>query len=56
MLLLPEPFGPTMAVTPGSKPISVWRAKVLKPASVMERSCTWPRRLTDVVVGDHPSY
>src|SRR5215469_5479468 len=40
-LLLPEPLGPTMAVTPESKVISVWRAKVLKPASLMERRRTW---------------
>ena len=30
-LLLPEPLGPTMAVTPGSKMNSVRLAKVLKP-------------------------
>src|SRR5690242_14743446 len=33
MFVLPEPLGPTMAVTPPSKVISVCRAKVLKPSN-----------------------
>src|SRR6476660_384785 len=33
MFVLPEPFGPTMAVTPPSNWISVCRAKVLKPSN-----------------------
>src|SRR5258708_29336420 len=40
ILVLPEPFGPTIAVTPPSKRISVWRANVLKPERVMARRCT----------------
>src|SRR5450759_5420557 len=34
MFVLPEPFGPTIAVTPPSNRISVGRAKVLKPQQV----------------------
>src|SRR5713101_3696564 len=37
ILVLPEPFGPTIAVTPPSNRISVWRAKVLKPSRLNER-------------------
>src|SRR5260370_503276 len=37
MWVLPEPFGPTIAVTPPSNRISVWRAKVLKPSRLSER-------------------
>src|SRR5260370_41177438 len=37
MLVLPEPFGPTIAVTPPSNRISVWRANVLKPSRLSER-------------------
>src|SRR5919201_3131010 len=33
MFVFPEPLGPTMAVTPPSKVISVCRAKVLKPSN-----------------------
>src|SRR5260370_23854086 len=33
MFVLPEPLGPTMAVTPPSIWISVCRAKVLKPSN-----------------------
>src|SRR5207249_11146945 len=33
MFVLPEPFGPTMAVTPPSNWISVCRANVLKPSN-----------------------
>src|SRR5256885_3892155 len=33
MFVLPEPLGPTMAVTPPSNWISVCRAKVLKPSN-----------------------
>src|SRR5919197_3959732 len=40
MLVLPEPLGPTIAVIPPSKTISVERAKVLKPESVIARRCT----------------
>src|SRR5205823_5878198 len=44
MFVLPDPFGPTIAVMPPSKAISVERAKVLKPESVIARRCTaWPR-------------
>src|SRR5437660_11923525 len=54
MLLFPEPLGPTIATMPPSKRISVRRAKVLKPLSVMARRCTaWPRRLPDMVGGGH---
>src|ERR1700704_1139216 len=37
MFVLPEPLGPTIAVTPPSKRISVDRAKVLKPNRWSER-------------------
>src|SRR5579864_1322408 len=37
MLVLPEPLGPTMAVTPPSNLISVGLAKVLKPNRWSER-------------------
>src|SRR5215467_9178426 len=37
MLVLPEPFGPTIAVTPPSNRISVARANVLKPSSCNDR-------------------
>src|SRR5579859_3101276 len=37
MLVLPEPLGPTIAVTPPSNRISVGRANVLKPSSCSER-------------------
>src|SRR6202171_4685746 len=37
MLVLPEPFGPTIAVTPPSNRISVGRANVLKPSRLSER-------------------
>src|ERR1700674_3836612 len=37
MLVLPEPLGPTIAVTPPSKRISVGRANVLKPSRFRER-------------------
>src|SRR5260370_28764058 len=37
MLVLPERFGRTIAVTPPSNRISVWRAKVLKPSRLSER-------------------
>jgi len=36
-LVLPEPLGPTIAVTPPSNRISVGRAKVLKPRRLSER-------------------
>src|SRR5216683_5844526 len=37
MLVFPEPLGPTIAVTPPSKRISVGRANVLKPSRCSER-------------------
>jgi len=37
MFVLPEPFGPTIAVTPPSNRISVARANVLKPTRLSER-------------------
>src|SRR4029077_9000167 len=37
MLVFPEPLGPTIAVTPPSKRISVDRAKVLNPNRLSER-------------------
>src|SRR5260370_29361146 len=37
MLVLPEPFGPTIAVTPPSNRLSVARANVLKPSRLSER-------------------
>jgi hypothetical protein len=37
MFVLPEPFGPTIAVTPPSNLISVARANVLKPSRLSER-------------------
>src|SRR5437764_1296942 len=43
MLLFPEPFGPTTAVTPPSNPTTVRWANVLKPCSAMERRCTGSR-------------
>ena len=39
-LLLPEPFGPTTAVMPGSKRRVVAEAKDLKPRSVSDLRCT----------------
>src|SRR4051794_12267528 len=39
-LLLPEPFGPTTAVMPGSKRSVVAEAKDLKPRSVSDLRCT----------------
>src|SRR5437763_14642606 len=39
-LLLPEPFGPTTAVMPGSKRSVVAEAKDLKPLSVNDLRCT----------------
>ncbi len=47
-LLLPEPFGPTTAVMPGSKRSVVVEAKDLKPRSVNDLRCT---ELPDHVVG-----
>src|SRR5579884_2084006 len=45
MLDLPEPLGPTIAVTPWEKAISVFSAKVLKPASWRRLRCTANIRL-----------
>src|SRR5437588_463014 len=53
VLLLPEPLGPTTAVTPASKRSSVRWANVLKPCRVIERRCTVFGRLADVVVHHH---
>src|SRR5690242_14215530 len=39
-LLLPDPLGPTTAVTPGSKRSVVAEAKDLKPRSVRDLRCT----------------
>src|SRR5438445_9935582 len=47
-LLLPEPFGPTTAVMPGSKRNVVVDAKDLKPLSVSDLRCT---ELPDQVSG-----
>lgn len=46
-LLLPDPFGPTTAVIPGSKRRVVADAKDLKPRSVSDLRCT---HLPDQVV------
>src|SRR5712692_7740834 len=46
MLVLPDPFGPTMAVIPLSKRISVFWANVLKPARVIARRCTGAAQVT----------
>src|SRR3982074_118143 len=54
VLLLPEPLGPTTAVTPASKRSSVRWAKVLQPCRVIERRCTVFGRLPDVVVHNQP--
>src|SRR5664279_6229935 len=40
-LLLPDPFGPTTAVMPGSKRNVVVDAKDLKPRSVKDLRCTY---------------
>ena len=37
MFVLPEPLGPTIAVTPPSNWISVCRANVLKPSNCSDR-------------------
>src|SRR5882672_9355489 len=50
MLVLPEPFGPTIAVTPPSNRISVGRAKVLKPSRLSERRNKLPAIVADVGV------
>src|SRR5438094_4394252 len=48
MFVLPEPFGPTMAVTPPSNWISVSRAKVLKPSNCRDLRNKLAGRLADV--------
>src|SRR5437773_5984657 len=48
MLVLPEPLGPTMAVTPPSNWISVCRAKVLKPSNCRDLRNKLAGRLADV--------
>src|SRR5437667_1628348 len=50
MLVLPEPLGPTMAVTPPSNWISVCRAKVLKPSNCRDLRNKLAGRLADVGV------
>src|SRR5437879_6535464 len=47
MLVLPEPFGPTIAVTPPSKRISVARANVLNPNKLSERRNKGGTRVAD---------
>src|SRR5260221_230658 len=49
MFVLPEPFGPTIAVTPPSKRISVARANVLNPNKLSERKNKGPFTVADVV-------
>src|SRR5690348_10076099 len=49
MFVLPEPLGPTMAVTPPSNRISVWRANVLKPRRWSERRNKGRFTVADVV-------
>ena len=44
-LLLPQPFGPTMAVTPSSNPSSARSGKLLKPVM-----CSRERRMHDALV------
>src|SRR5713226_5278756 len=50
MLVLPEPFGPTMAVTPPSNRISVGRANVLNPTRFNERSSNFAATVADMGV------
>src|ERR1051326_2705530 len=50
MLVLPEPLGPTIAVTPPSNRISVGRANVLKPRSCSERRNKGRFTVADAVV------
>src|SRR5436853_3670443 len=50
MFVLPEPLGPTMAVTPPSNWISVCRAKVLKPSNCRDLRNKLAGRLADVGV------
>src|SRR3979411_2793558 len=47
MFVLPDPFGPTIAVTPPSKSISVCRAKVLKPSNCRDRRNNLPDKVAD---------
>ena len=42
MLDLPEPFGPTMTVTPGSSSITLLSANDLKPLNMSDLRCTVP--------------
>src|SRR6266508_170015 len=48
MFVLPEPLGPTMAVTPPSNWISVCRAKVLKPSNCRDLKNKLAGRVADV--------
>src|SRR5882672_535774 len=50
MFVLPEPLGPTIAVTPPSNRISVVRANVLKPSRLSERRNKLPAIVADVGV------
>src|SRR5437762_7575606 len=50
MFVLPEPLGPTMAVTPPSNWISVCRAKVLKPSNCRDLKDKLAGRVADVGV------
>src|SRR5947207_2013472 len=50
MFVLPEPLGPTMAVTPPSNWISVCRAKVLKPSNCRDLKNKLAGRVADVGV------
>ena len=47
MLVLPEPFGPTIPVTPPSKRISVARANVLNPNKLSERKNKGGNKVAD---------
>src|SRR5256884_4590198 len=47
MFVLPEPLGPTMAVTPPSNWISVCRAKVLKPSNCRDLRNKLAARVAD---------
>src|SRR5262245_22142178 len=42
---LPDPFGPTTAVTPGGKSNAVLSAKLLKPTSSRRFSIGWSARI-----------
>src|SRR3981081_3076033 len=50
MFVLPEPLGPTIAVTPPSKRISDCRAQALKPSNCRDRRNKLPDKVADVGV------